>query len=80
MQDKDSNQNFAKIVKFGSKFENCRSHGYCWRRLTVHGSDNSEVSFSVQLPSGRHIRREERVMACFRMFNGCVIISLRDAF
>ncbi|KAH9999859.1 FAT domain-containing protein [Russula vinacea] len=68
--DKDSNQNFAKIVKFGSKFENCRSNGYCWRRLTVHGSDNSEVSFSVQLPSGRHIRREERVMACFRMFNG----------
>ncbi|KAH9045426.1 hypothetical protein EDB85DRAFT_2130014 [Lactarius pseudohatsudake] len=69
-EDKDSNQNFAKIVKFGSKFENCRSHGYCWRRLTVHGSDNSEVSFSVQLPSGRHIRREERVMTCFRMFNG----------
>ncbi|KAI9508927.1 FAT domain-containing protein, partial [Russula earlei] len=69
-EDKDSNQNFAKIVKFGSKFENCRSNGYCWRRLTVHGSDNTEVSFSVQLPSGRHIRREERVMACFRMFNG----------
>ncbi|KAI0284236.1 FAT domain-containing protein [Russula aff. rugulosa BPL654] len=69
-EDKDSNQNFAKIVKFGSKFENCRSNGYCWRRLTVHGTDNSEVSFSVQLPSGRHIRREERVMACFRMFNG----------
>ncbi|KAI0268276.1 hypothetical protein BC834DRAFT_968481 [Gloeopeniophorella convolvens] len=69
-EDKDSNQNFAKIVKFGSKFENCRSNGYCWRRFTVHGSDNSEVTFSVQLPSGRHIRREERVMASFRMFNG----------
>ncbi|KAI0053544.1 FAT-domain-containing protein [Auriscalpium vulgare] len=69
-EEKDSNQNFAKIVKFGPKFENCRSHGYCWRRFTVHGSDNSRVSFAVQLPSGRHTRREERVMQVFRTFNG----------
>ncbi|THH10763.1 hypothetical protein EW146_g8270 [Bondarzewia mesenterica] len=69
-EDKDSNQNFAKILKFGPKFENCRSHGYCWRRFTIHGSDNSRVSFAVQLPSGRHIRREERVLQVFRTFNG----------
>ncbi|KAI0068843.1 FAT-domain-containing protein [Artomyces pyxidatus] len=69
-EDKDSNQNFAKILKFGPKFENCRSHGYCWRRFTVYGSDNSRVSFAVQLPSGRHTRREERVMQVFRTFNG----------
>ncbi|TFY70158.1 hypothetical protein EVG20_g2846 [Dentipellis fragilis] len=69
-EDKDTNQNFAKILKFGPHFENCRSHGNCWRRITVHGSDNSRVSFAVQLPSSRHTRREERVMQMFRTFNG----------
>ncbi|EGO01921.1 hypothetical protein SERLA73DRAFT_166433 [Serpula lacrymans var. lacrymans S7.3] len=71
-EDKDSNQNFVRIHKFGPKFENCRSHGYGWRRFTVHGSDNSRVSFSVQLPSGRHSRREERVMQMFCTFNGAL--------
>ncbi|EPQ59490.1 hypothetical protein GLOTRDRAFT_136350 [Gloeophyllum trabeum ATCC 11539] len=69
-EDKDSNQNFIRIQKFGPKFENCRSHGYCFRRLTIHGSDSSKTSFAVQLPSGRHCRREERVMQLFRTFNG----------
>lgn len=71
-EDKDSNQNFVHIQRFGPKFENCRSHGYCWKRFTVHGSDHSKTSFSVQLPSGRHCRREERVMQVFRMFNGAL--------
>ncbi|KAH7909445.1 hypothetical protein BJ138DRAFT_1066999 [Hygrophoropsis aurantiaca] len=71
-EEKDSNQNFIRIQKFGPKFENCRSHGYCWRRFTVHGNDNSKTSFSVQLPSGRHCRREERVMQVFRIFNGAL--------
>ncbi|KAI0921097.1 hypothetical protein AcW2_006184 [Taiwanofungus camphoratus] len=69
-EDKDSNQNFVRIQKFGSKFELCRSHGYCWRRFTVHGNDNSRTSFAVQLPSARHCRREERAMQIFRTFNG----------
>ncbi|KAI6047148.1 hypothetical protein EDC04DRAFT_2864285 [Pisolithus marmoratus] len=71
-EDKDSNQNFVHIQRFGPKFENCRSHGYCWKRFTVHGNDHSRTSFSVQLPSGRHCRREERVMQVFRMFNGAL--------
>ncbi|KAI6035416.1 hypothetical protein F5J12DRAFT_25544 [Pisolithus orientalis] len=71
-EDKDSNQNFIHIQRFGPKFENCRSHGYCWKRFTVHGNDHSRTSFSVQLPSGRHCRREERVMQVFRMFNGAL--------
>ncbi|KAG9317678.1 hypothetical protein JVU11DRAFT_1890 [Chiua virens] len=71
-EDKDSNQNFVHIQRFGPKFENCRSHGYCWKRFTIHGSDHSRTSFSVQLPSGRHCRREERVMQVFRIFNGAL--------
>ncbi|KAI6119305.1 FAT domain-containing protein, partial [Pisolithus croceorrhizus] len=45
-EDKDSNQNFVHIQRFGPKFENCRSHGYCWKRFTVHGNDHSKTSFS----------------------------------
>ncbi|KII95163.1 hypothetical protein PLICRDRAFT_693420 [Plicaturopsis crispa FD-325 SS-3] len=71
-EDKDSNQNFVRIQKFGPKVENCRSHGYCSRRFTVHGHDNTRTSFTVQLPSGRHCRREERVMQLFRTFNGAL--------
>ncbi|KAH9951586.1 hypothetical protein B0H21DRAFT_818036 [Amylocystis lapponica] len=68
-EDKDSNQNFVRIQKFGPKFENCRTHGYCWRRLSIHGHDNSIISFAVQLPSGRHCRREDRVTQVLRTFN-----------
>lgn len=77
-QDKDSNQNFIRIQQFGSKFENCRSYGYCWRRFTVHGNDNSRTSFSVQLPSGRHWRREERLTQVFRTFN-CALVRRKES-
>ncbi|KAI0650812.1 atypical/PIKK/TRRAP protein kinase [Trametes meyenii] len=69
-EDKDSNQNFVRIRRFGPKYDNCRSHGYCWRRLTIKGHDGSTTSFAVQLPSGRHCRREERTMQIFRTLNG----------
>ncbi|KAL6299677.1 atypical/PIKK/TRRAP protein kinase [Sparassis latifolia] len=68
-EDKDNNQNFVRIQKFGPKFENCHTHGYYWRRITIHGNDHSKTSFAIQLPSGRHCRREERVMQLFRTFN-----------
>jgi transformation/transcription domain-associated protein len=77
-EDKDSNQNFIRIQQFGSKFENCRSYGYCWRRFTVHGNDNSRTSFSVQLPSGRHWRREERLTQVFRTFN-CALVRRKES-
>ncbi|RPD67165.1 atypical/PIKK/TRRAP protein kinase [Lentinus tigrinus ALCF2SS1-7] len=69
-EDKDSNQNFVRIRRFGPKYENCRSHGYCWRRLTIKGHDGSSTSFAVQLPSGRHCRREDRTAQIFRTMNG----------
>ncbi|KAF7789373.1 hypothetical protein EIP86_000317 [Pleurotus ostreatoroseus] len=69
-EDKDSNQAFIRIQKFGPKFENCRGQGFCFRRFSVYGHDNSKTSFAVQLPSGKHCRREERVAQLFRTFNG----------
>ncbi|KAF8897572.1 hypothetical protein BD779DRAFT_388223 [Infundibulicybe gibba] len=68
-EEKDSNQNFVRIQKFAPKFENCRSNGTCWKRFTLHGSDNSRTSFTVQLPCHRQYRREDRVMQILRTFN-----------
>ncbi|KAF7355349.1 hypothetical protein MSAN_01451500 [Mycena sanguinolenta] len=72
-EDKDSNQNFIRIQKFGPKFENCRTHGITWKRITIHGTDNSQTAFSIQLNSTRYSRREERVMQIFRTFNGALV-------
>ncbi|KAJ7700136.1 hypothetical protein B0H17DRAFT_1158131 [Mycena rosella] len=71
-EDKDSNQNFIRIQKFGPKFENCRTHGFTWKRIIIHGTDNSKTSFSIQLNATRYSRREERVMQIFRTFNGAL--------
>ncbi|KAH8105847.1 hypothetical protein BXZ70DRAFT_396929 [Cristinia sonorae] len=71
-EDKDNNQSFVRVLRFDPKFENCRTHGYSWRRLTIHGHDGSKTSFAVQHPSGRHCRREERVMQLFRTLNGAL--------
>ncbi|KAF8076441.1 hypothetical protein FPV67DRAFT_1558921 [Lyophyllum atratum] len=71
-EDKDSNQNFVRIQKFAPKIENCRSSGICWRRFTIHGSDNSRITFSVQLPGYRQYRREDRVMQVLRTFNSAL--------
>ncbi|RDB22695.1 Transcription-associated protein 1 [Hypsizygus marmoreus] len=71
-EDKDSNQNFVRIQKFSPKFENCRSSGASCKRFTLHGSDNSKTSFTVQLPALRQYRREDRVIQIFRTFNGAL--------
>ncbi|KAK2466244.1 hypothetical protein APHAL10511_001886, partial [Amanita phalloides] len=68
-EDKDNNQNFIRIQKFGPKFEYCRTNGSCWKRFTLSGHDNSKTSFTVQLPCNRQYRREDRVMQILRTFN-----------
>ncbi|KAG6890347.1 hypothetical protein C0992_002172 [Termitomyces sp. T32_za158] len=68
-EEKDSNQNFVRIQKFGPKVENCRSSGISWRRFTLYGSDNSRIAFAVQLPGYRQYRREDRVSQLLRTFN-----------
>ncbi|KAJ7638852.1 FAT domain-containing protein [Roridomyces roridus] len=72
-EDKDSNQNFIRIQKFGPKFENCRTHGFTWKRIVIHGTDNSKTTFSIQVNITRNSRREERVMQIFRTFNGSLM-------
>ncbi|KAJ7590989.1 hypothetical protein C8J56DRAFT_1135339 [Mycena floridula] len=69
-EEKDNNQNFVKIQKFHPKFENYRTNGNVWKRIFVHGNDNSKTAFSVQNPCHRQSRREEKVMQPFRTFNG----------
>ncbi|KAF5369949.1 hypothetical protein D9758_001009 [Tetrapyrgos nigripes] len=69
-EEKDNNQNFVRIQKIIPKYEHVRMNGYSWKRITIHGSDNSKVAFTVQLPHHRGLRREERVSQIFRSFNG----------
>ncbi|GJE84852.1 phosphatidylinositol kinase family protein [Phanerochaete sordida] len=69
-EERDNNQAFVKLQKFGPKYENCRTQSYCFRRFTMVGHDNSKTSFAVQIPSARHCRREERVFQMLRMLNG----------
>jgi hypothetical protein len=78
LQDKDNNQNFVRIQKFGPKFEYCRTNGSCWKRFTLTGHDNSKTSFTVQLPCHRQYRREDRVMQILRTFNTLVQVCRYD--
>ncbi|KAI3612149.1 histone acetylase complex subunit [Moniliophthora roreri] len=69
-EDKDNNQNFVRIQRLASKFDIVRQGGFCWRRITIIGSDNSRTSFTVQNPYHRSFKREDKVHQLFRTFNG----------
>jgi transformation/transcription domain-associated protein len=65
----DSNADFAKIGRFAPTLELARGYGFCFRRITMIGSNGSSHTFAVQSPSGRHCRREERLTQLFRIMN-----------
>ncbi len=65
----DSNADFAKIGRFSPELELARGYGFCFRRITMIGSNGSIHTFAVQSPSGRHCRREERLTQLFRIMN-----------
>ena len=69
-QHKDKNNDFIRIERFMPKVDLVRGNGVCWRRLTIRGHDGSLHPFAVQHPAGRHVRREERIVQLFRIFNG----------
>ncbi|KIY71478.1 hypothetical protein CYLTODRAFT_487243 [Cylindrobasidium torrendii FP15055 ss-10] len=68
-EDKDSNQNFVRIQKFASKYENSRMNCAAHKRVIMIGSDNAKYPFVLQY-SNRLNRREDKVMQLFRSFNG----------
>lgn len=65
----DNNADFVKIARFHPTFDVVRSAGMCTRRLTMLSNKGSSHSFSVQLPSGRYCRREERIFILLRLLN-----------
>ncbi|CAJ0885247.1 10109_t:CDS:10 [Entrophospora sp. SA101] len=65
----NNNSDFVRIDRFMSEIEIIRSHGFCYRRLTIRGHDGSLHPFAVQYPSARHSRREERMLQLFRILN-----------
>nr|GAT59465.1 predicted protein [Mycena chlorophos] len=71
-EEKDNNQNFSRIQRFGPRFEYCRSPGFSCKRITIHGTDGSKTAFAVQFNFTRYGRREERVTQVFRNFNGAL--------
>lgn len=69
-QHKDKNTDFIRIERFMPTVELVRGIGGCHRRLTIRGHDGSLHPFAVQHPAPRHVRREERIVQLFRIFNG----------
>ncbi|KAG9303929.1 hypothetical protein G9A89_005839 [Geosiphon pyriformis] len=72
------NTDFIRIDRFLPEIDVIRSHGFCYRRLTMRGHDGSLHSFAVQHPAARHSRREERIMQFFRILNS-VLDGRREA-
>lgn len=66
----DNNRSFTKISYFHPKVDIGRTAGAVSRRLTIIAMDGTSHPFSVQLPSGRGSRREEKLFQFFRMLNG----------
>lgn len=65
----DQTEEFVKIARFSPRAELGRGHGHCFRRITMIGSNASQVTFNVQMPAARHCRREERLTQLFRIMN-----------
>jgi len=68
-QHKDKNTDFVRIERFMPTVQLVRGNGVCHRRLTIRGHDGSLHPFAVQHPTGRNVRREERIVQLFRIFN-----------
>jgi transformation/transcription domain-associated protein len=68
-QHKDKNSDFIRIERFMPTVELVRGNNICHRRLTVRGHDGSLHPFAVQHPTGGKVRREERIVQLFRIFN-----------
>ena len=69
LQNKDTNKYFVKIGRFLSNLTFIVRGNQCYRVIYIRGQDGSLHSFSVETPSSRHSRREERIMQMFRLFN-----------
>lgn len=66
---RDKNTDFVRIERFMPTVRLVRGNGVCHRRLTVRGHDGTLHPFAVQHPTGRNVRREERITQLFRIFN-----------
>eukprot|EP00158_Paraphelidium_tribonemae_P010007 Partr_v1_DN29030_c0_g2_i1_m58788 putative Transformation transcription domain-associated protein len=67
---RDNNSEFVKIDKIKPEIDIVKGPGIWYRRITFLGHDGTKHCFSLQIPSARHSRREERVMQLFRQWNG----------
>lgn len=68
-QHKDKNADFVRIERFMPTVDIVRGNNICHRRLTIRGHDGSLHPFAIQHPTGGKVRREERIVQLFRIFN-----------
>ncbi|RMZ78746.1 hypothetical protein DV737_g3746, partial [Chaetothyriales sp. CBS 132003] len=66
---RDKTSNFVRIERFMPTVELVRGNNICHRRLTIRGHDGTLHPFAVQHPTGGKVRREERIVQLFRLFN-----------
>lgn len=69
LQHIDPTDELVKISRFAPSVELGRGHGHCFRRITIVGSNGAPYTFVVQMPAARHCRREDRLIAFFRIMN-----------
>jgi transformation/transcription domain-associated protein len=69
LQHIDPTDELVKITRFAPSVELGRGHGHCFRRITIIGSNSAPYTFVVQMPAARHCRREDRLIAFFRIMN-----------
>lgn len=69
LQLKDKNSDFIRIDRFIPQVELVRTVGVSHRRIRIRGHDGSMHPFSVQQPTARNSRREERALQLFRQLN-----------
>ena len=66
---RDNNQDFVRIERFNCWVEVERRHCSSLRRIRIQGTDGKRYPFSVQNPSGRQSRREERLLQLIRLLD-----------
>ncbi|RMZ92452.1 hypothetical protein DV736_g312, partial [Chaetothyriales sp. CBS 134916] len=66
---RDKGSSFVRIERFMPTVELVRGNNICHRRLTIRGHDGTLHPFAVQHPTGGKVRREERIVQLFRLFN-----------
>lgn len=69
LMNKDGNSDFVKIERFLADVKFKRNYSSCEKRLQIRGNNGLVYEFSMDYPSSRHSKREEKLSHFFRLLN-----------